>query len=114
MAVAAGWPRAARLTVWALRESRGLPWHRVVGAGGRIALSGEVGREQRILLEMEGVRFRRDRVRMDLHNWIPSVPKRPRRDSGPDRARDPRARPVRGRRLPAARRPVAPRHRPQT
>jgi len=44
----------------------------VVGAGGRIALPGEEGREQRLRLEMEGVTFRGGRVRMDLHGWTPA------------------------------------------
>ncbi len=70
-ASAAGFSRAARLTVWALYGSSGLPWHRVVASGGRIALSGPDGREQRLRLEMEGVTFRAGRVRMELHNWTP-------------------------------------------
>ena len=71
VAAAAGVPRAARLTVWALRAGEGLPWHRVVAAGGRIALLGEEAREQRLLLEIEGVTFRGARVRMDIHGWSP-------------------------------------------
>ncbi len=71
VAEAAGFPGAARLTVWALQGETGLPWHRVVGAGGRIALMGEEGQEQRLRLELEGVTFRGRRVRMDLHNWAP-------------------------------------------
>ena len=75
VAAAGGFPRAARLTVWALQGEKGLPWHRVVAAGGRIALPGEQGREQRFLLEMEGVKFRGSRVRMELHSWTPSAPR---------------------------------------
>lgn len=71
VAEAAGFPGAARQTVWALRGSKGLPWHRVVAAGGRIALPGEQGLEQRLRLETEGVTFRGGRVRMDLHGWTP-------------------------------------------
>jgi methylated-DNA-protein-cysteine methyltransferase related protein len=73
VAAAGGFPGAARLTVWALQRGEGLPWHRVVGAGGRIALPGEEGREQRLRLEIEGVKFRGGRVRMDLHNWTPRL-----------------------------------------
>lgn len=65
IARAAGFPGAARQVVWALRQSYGLPWHRVVAAGGRIALKGESGMEQRFRLEAEGVRFSGSRVRMD-------------------------------------------------
>jgi methylated-DNA-protein-cysteine methyltransferase related protein len=71
VATAAGRPRAARMTVWALQRSEGLPWHRVVAAGGRIALSGEEGREQRFRLEVEGVTFRGEHVRLDRHLWRP-------------------------------------------
>jgi len=74
VAAAGGSPGAARLTVWALQKGMGLPWHRVVAAGGRIALPGEQGREQRLLLEIEGVKFRGNRVRMDLQNWTPRTP----------------------------------------
>jgi methylated-DNA-protein-cysteine methyltransferase related protein len=83
VAEAAGYPQAARLTVRALQQSDGLPWHRVVGAEGRIALLGVEGQEQRLRLEMEGVAFRGPRVRMDLHEWTPRV--RVRRSSGPPR-----------------------------
>ena len=66
VAKAAGLPGRARQVVWALQNARGVPWHRVVGAGGKILLPGERGMEQRIRLETEGVRFSGGRVRMDL------------------------------------------------
>ncbi len=65
----AGFPRGARLTVRALYHGDRLPWHRVVAAGGRIALPGLDGREQRLRLALEGVSFRAGRVRMDVHAW---------------------------------------------
>jgi methylated-DNA-protein-cysteine methyltransferase related protein len=66
VARAAGFPGAARQVVWALRKSSpGLPWHRVIGAGGHIRLPGEAGFEQRTRLASEGVRFRRERIDMD-------------------------------------------------
>jgi methylated-DNA-protein-cysteine methyltransferase related protein len=69
VARAAGYPGAARQVVWALRQSRGLPWHRVLAAGGRIALPGEAGFEQRLRLEGEGVAFSGSRVRMPDCEW---------------------------------------------
>jgi methylated-DNA-protein-cysteine methyltransferase-like protein len=69
VATAAGFPRAARQVVWALNAFRGLPWHRVVGAGGAIRLPGEQALEQRLRLEMEGVAFRGRRVDMARHQW---------------------------------------------
>jgi methylated-DNA-protein-cysteine methyltransferase-like protein len=73
VAKAAGFPGSARLTVRALHGVEGLPWHRVVAAGGRIALTGMEAQEQRLRLEVEGVAFRGGRVRMDLHGWNPPV-----------------------------------------
>src|ERR1700722_20241989 len=67
VASAAGSPGAARQVVRALRTFKGLPWHRVVGAGGAIRVPGEHALEQRLLLEMEGVAFRGRRVHLELH-----------------------------------------------
>ena len=68
----AGYPGAARQVVWALRASSGLPWHRIVGAKGKISLTGEAGFEQRMRLEMEGVRFNGLRVDMQEFEWRPT------------------------------------------
>ena len=66
VASAAGFPGSARQVAWALRgaDAWGLPWHRVLGRGGRILLQGTSGRLQRRLLEEEGVRFQGDTVDM--------------------------------------------------
>jgi methylated-DNA-protein-cysteine methyltransferase related protein len=69
VAKAAGFPGAARQVVWALRAGSGLPWHRVVGAGGHIRLPGANGLEQRMKLEFEGVRFTGARVAMAEHEF---------------------------------------------
>jgi len=69
VARAAGYPGRARQVVWALHRARGLPWHRVVGAGGKIRLPGESGLEQRLRLETEGVKFRGGRVWMEKHQY---------------------------------------------
>ncbi|MGH9630433.1 MAG: MGMT family protein, partial [Bryobacteraceae bacterium] len=70
VARAAGFPGAARQVVWALRSASGpVPWHRVVGAGGRILLPAENGLEQRFRLETEGVAFAGSRVSMKLHEF---------------------------------------------
>jgi methylated-DNA-protein-cysteine methyltransferase related protein len=70
VAQAAGFPGRARQVVWALRNGRGLPWHRVVGAGGKISLPGENGLEQRLRLQSEGVAFRGSRVWMEKHEHL--------------------------------------------
>jgi methylated-DNA-protein-cysteine methyltransferase-like protein len=70
VARAAGFPGAARQAAWALRGSEGrLPWHRVLGAGGKILLTKESGAEQRLRLEAEGVAFRGGRVWMEQHEF---------------------------------------------
>jgi methylated-DNA-protein-cysteine methyltransferase related protein len=69
IARAAGWPGAARQVVRILQQVPGLPWHRVVGAGGAIKLGGEGAAEQRFRLRMEGVTFRGARVDMKRHEF---------------------------------------------
>ena len=76
VARAAGFPGAARQVVWALQDSRGLPWHRVVGAGGKILLRGESALEQRFRLEAEGVIFRGGRVWMEKYQHGKQAKKR--------------------------------------
>jgi methylated-DNA-protein-cysteine methyltransferase-like protein len=72
IATLAGFPGAARQVVWALRGSFELPWHRIVGAGGKISLTGEPGFEQRMRLQSEGVVFNGLRVDMQNYAWQPS------------------------------------------
>ncbi|MDR3764660.1 MAG: MGMT family protein [Acidobacteriota bacterium] len=68
IAYAAGFPGAARQAAWALHSGgEGLPWHRIIGAGGKILLTGEFGFEQRMRLEMEGVTFLGLKVNMAAH-----------------------------------------------
>ncbi len=70
VARAAGLPGRARLTGFALRRAPkdiNLPWHRVVGAGGRIVFpkSSVEHREQARRLRAEGVTLKDGRVRRD-------------------------------------------------
>jgi methylated-DNA-protein-cysteine methyltransferase related protein len=69
IARAAGFPGAARQVAAVLRRGFGLPWQRVLGAGGAIKLQGDSAVEQRLRLESEGVRFRGRRVDMKAHEW---------------------------------------------
>jgi methylated-DNA-protein-cysteine methyltransferase related protein len=69
VAKAAGMPRGARQVVAALRGAAGLPWQRVLGAGGAIKLRGDYAFEQRFQLEAEGVTFRGRKVDMKLHEY---------------------------------------------
>ena len=68
VARAAGKPGYARQVAWALHAGgRNLPWHRVLGAGGKILLRGESALEQRMRLESEGVEFRGTKVNIAKH-----------------------------------------------
>jgi methylated-DNA-protein-cysteine methyltransferase-like protein len=69
VAKGAGFPGAARQVVATLHRSVGLPWHRVLGAGGHIKLCGDNAIEQRLRLEAEGVHFRGRRVDMAQHEY---------------------------------------------
>jgi len=69
VARAAGLPGAARQVARALHSSVGLPWHRVLGAGGEIKLRGDSAMEQRFRLEAEGVRFRGKKVDMKAYEF---------------------------------------------
>ena len=68
VAAAAGYPLYHRHVAAMLRRSHGtLPWQRVIGAGGFVKLKYEAGMEQRMRLEMEGVRFIGKHVDMAEH-----------------------------------------------
>ncbi len=59
VAAAAGYPAGARQVVWALKTpGPEVPWHRVVGKGLEVRLSGLPGLEQITRLEAEGWRVR--------------------------------------------------------
>jgi alkylated DNA nucleotide flippase Atl1 len=76
VAKAAEFPGAARMVARVLRRSFGLPWQRVLGAGGAIKLTGDSAIEQRLRLEAEGVHFRGRKVDMKAHEWKGKLPKR--------------------------------------
>jgi methylated-DNA-protein-cysteine methyltransferase-like protein len=76
IANAAGLPGNARrvgYALYALPAGSGVPWHRVVNAAGVLSvgrLDPDSAREQRLRLEMEGVRFdARGRVVLGRHGW---------------------------------------------
>jgi methylated-DNA-protein-cysteine methyltransferase-like protein len=86
VAALAGVPRGARAVGWALggvgRREASVPWHRVVGANGRISLDGRAsGLVQRKRLRAEGVRFVGARVDMGRHGLLSSGYSAPTRGS---------------------------------
>jgi methylated-DNA-protein-cysteine methyltransferase-like protein len=71
VAAAAGYPLYHRQVARLLRNcGDGLPWHRVLGSGGYIKTRQDLGVEQRLRLEMEGVRFAGKHVDLDLHQHV--------------------------------------------
>ena len=76
IATLVGAPYLARQVGWAMHSCPlGLPWHRVVGAGGRLLTrapnppGGSL--QQRQLLEQEGVLFAGQQVDMSRHQFVP-------------------------------------------
>lgn len=77
LAELAGLGRAARWvgrTLSQLPEGSSLPWHRVLGAGGRLSLpaGSASGDEQRARLRAEGLTIMNNRVNMQRHGWRPT------------------------------------------
>ncbi|WP_408601062.1 MULTISPECIES: MGMT family protein [Pseudomonas] len=76
LAELAGLGRAARWVGRTLSQLPGdskLPWHRVLGAGGRLSLpaGSPSGDEQRARLRMEGISIQNNRVDIQRHGWRP-------------------------------------------
>ncbi len=70
----AGFPTQPRLAGHALSKmpkAMKLPWHRVLGAGGKIVFTvgGKLYEKQKSLLEADGVIVIRGRVDMAKHQW---------------------------------------------
>jgi methylated-DNA-protein-cysteine methyltransferase related protein len=74
-----GGARAAGYAMAACPKGRGIPWHRVVGAGGRILLNEPRASLQRRLLESEGIEFRGGHLELDGREWFPPAPRKRRR-----------------------------------
>ena len=76
LAELAGLGRAARWvgrTLSQLPQGSTLPWHRVLGAGGRLSLPAGTasGDEQRARLRAEGLTILNNRVDIRRHGWRP-------------------------------------------
>ncbi len=66
-----GGARAAGRAMAACPRGQGIPWHRVLAAGGRIAVREPFAGLQRRLLESEGVRLVNGHVPLPEHLWAP-------------------------------------------
>jgi methylated-DNA-protein-cysteine methyltransferase-like protein len=69
-----GGARAAGRAMASCPAGRGIPWHRVVGSGGRILIREPQASLQRKLLESESVRFVERRIAIRQHAW--RIPRR--------------------------------------
>lgn len=66
-----GGARTAGFAIAACPSGRGIPWHRVVGAGGRLLVREPLTSLQRRLLEGEGTLFEGLRVDLARCAWQP-------------------------------------------
>ncbi len=64
-----GGARAVGYAMAACPSGGGIPWHRVVGAGGRLLIPEPHGSLQRRLLEAEGVQMEFGRIDMQRYGW---------------------------------------------
>ena len=86
-----GGARAVGYAMAATPNGRGIPWHRVIGAGGKVAMPEPHASLQRHLLATEGVPIEGPRIEMKLYAWSP---KKSRAKSRP-KSRKPKRKPAR-------------------
>jgi methylated-DNA-protein-cysteine methyltransferase related protein len=70
-----GGARSAGRAMAASPSGQGIPWHRVVGHGGKLLVREPYASLQRKLLESEGVQMTERRVNMRSHAWKPAKKK---------------------------------------
>jgi methylated-DNA-protein-cysteine methyltransferase-like protein len=77
-----GGARTAGRAMAACPSGRGVPWHRVVGAAGKLLIREPHASLQRKLLESEGLRLAEKRIQdFENRHWLPRK-RRPRDSSG--------------------------------
>jgi len=72
-----GGARTAGRAMAGCPSGKGIPWHRVVGADGKLLIREPYASLQRKLLETEGVEMTERRVNMKLHQWTIPRGKKP-------------------------------------
>ena len=71
-----GGARTAGHAMAATPQGQGIPWHRVVGAGGKLLIREPYASLQKKLLASEGAKITETRVNMKTAAWIPPARKR--------------------------------------
>ncbi len=71
-------PGGARVVGYAMSATpagRGIPWHRVLSAGGKIRMPEPHASKQRRLLASEGIEVGLHSIDMKIYGWVPKRPK---------------------------------------
>lgn len=87
-----GGARTAGRAMAATPSGKGIPWHRVVGARGKLLIREPYASLQRKLLESEGVSLLEARVELKLHLWSPGKAASPKLKQNATRLRSPKRR----------------------
>src|SRR5580698_7512495 len=66
-----GGARAVGYAMAACPSGRGIPWHRVIGAGGKVRVPEPHASLQRRLLESEGITIEGRGINMQRYGWSP-------------------------------------------
>jgi methylated-DNA-protein-cysteine methyltransferase-like protein len=66
-----GGARSAGRAMAATPSGKGIPWHRVLGAGGKLLIREPYASLQKKLLESEGIEVIESRVNLKRHLWTP-------------------------------------------
>src|SRR6201982_1143358 len=82
-----GGARTAGRAMAATPSGKGIPWHRVVGARGKLLIREPYASLQRKLLESEGVKLLESRVDLKLHVWKSPNKRKPSRSQKPKKKR---------------------------
>jgi methylated-DNA-protein-cysteine methyltransferase-like protein len=67
-----GGARSAGRAMAATPSGKGIPWHRVLGHGGKLLIREPYASLQKKLLESEGVEVIESRVNLKRHLWTPT------------------------------------------
>jgi methylated-DNA-protein-cysteine methyltransferase-like protein len=89
-----GGARVVGYAMAATPRGRGIPWHRVIGAGGKVTMPEPHASLQRRLLATEGVPIEGVRIDMKLYAWSPKSRAKSRANSRA-KSRKPKRKPTR-------------------